>query len=112
MSTDPGFVEYIADQVDSSCQITCRRMFGEYGLYARGKFVAVACDNQLFIKPTEAGRSFIGNVVEAPPYAGAKPWFLVRDEIDDAEWLTQLIALTESSLPMPKPKKKRAKNRG
>ncbi|MBU1240598.1 competence protein TfoX, partial [Myxococcota bacterium] len=56
------------------------------------------------VKPTSAGRAFIGNVVEAPPYPGARPSFLIEDQLEDREWLSQLIALTEQELPEPKPK--------
>ena len=111
MASDRSFVEYVADQVDERCVITYRQMFGEYGLYSKGKIVALICDNQLFVKPTEAGRSFIGDVVEAPPYPGAKNSFLIQDKIEDAEWLSRLIEVTEEELPKPKPKKKRRRNR-
>lgn len=47
--------------------------------------------------------------VEAPPYPGAKNSFLIEDDIEDAEWLTELFVLTERELPAPKPKKKRTK---
>jgi TfoX/Sxy family transcriptional regulator of competence genes len=86
-------------------------MFGEYALYSKGKVVALICDNQLFVKPTEAGRSFIGQAVEAPAYPGAKPAFLIQDEIEDREWLTQLITLTEKELPKPKPKARKKSKR-
>ena len=86
-------------------------MFGEYVLYSNGKVVALLCDNQLFIKPTKAGRAFIGDVVEAPPYPGAKLSFLIQDEIENREWLSQLIRLTEAELPAPKPKKKKKKKK-
>ena len=107
MASSLEFVEFVADQVDDSCDITYRKMFGEYALYSRGKVVALICDEQLFVKPTEAGREYIGDVVEAPPYPGAKNSFLIGDEIDDAEWLTGWIRVTEAELPTPKPKKKK-----
>ena len=107
MATDIDFVKFVADQIDSSCDISYRKMFGEYALYSRGKVVALLCDDQLFVKPTEAGRSFIGEVTEAPPYPGAKLSFLIQDQIEDGEWLTRLIELTEEELPQPKPKRKR-----
>ena len=34
---------------------------------------------------------------------------LDEDEIEDAEWLTELIVRTERELPAPRPKKKRKK---
>jgi TfoX/Sxy family transcriptional regulator of competence genes len=61
--------------MENAGTITAKSMFGEYGLYAEGKIFAVVCDNKLFIKPTEAGRTYIVDVVEAPPYPGAKPSF-------------------------------------
>ncbi len=107
MATDPDFVKFVADQINDTCEISYRKMFGEYALYSKGKVVALVCDNQLFIKSTEAGKSFIGDVVEAPPYPGAKLAFLIQDKIEDGEWLSQLITLTEEELPMPKPKSRK-----
>jgi TfoX/Sxy family transcriptional regulator of competence genes len=111
VASDLAFVEFIADQFDDACDVSYRKMFGEYALYSKGKVVALICDNQLFVKPTEAGRSFIGDVVEAPPYPGAKLSFLIEDRLEDREWLTQLIRLTEHALPMPKPKRKKKRKR-
>ena len=107
MASDPDFVRFVADQIDPGCDVSYRKMFGEYALYSGKKVVALICRNQLFVKQTEAGRAFIGDVVEAPPYPGAKPAFLIEDEIEDGEWLTQLIRLTEAELPEPKPKRKK-----
>lgn len=107
MASDIEFVKFVSDQIDESCEVTYRMMFGEYALYSKGKVVALICDDQLFVKPTDAGRSYIGEVVEAPPYPGAKNSFLIGDQIEDGDWLTQLITLTEAALPAPKPKKKK-----
>ena len=88
--------------------MTARRMFGEYGLYCDGKLVALICDDQLYVKPTEAGRACLGTAVEAPPYPGAKPSFLIPGERwEEADWLSELIRLTAAVLPAPKPKPKR-----
>ena len=107
MASDLNYVEYIVEQIENIGEISYRYMFGEYALYCNDKVVALICNDQLFVKPTNAGRSFIGNVVEAPPYKGAKPAFLIEDQIEDREWIGRLISLTEKELPMPKPKKKR-----
>lgn len=111
MASDLDFVQFVVDQIDDSCEISYRKMFGEYALYSRGKVVALICDNRLFLKPTEAGRSFIGDVVESPPYPGAKLSFLIEDNIEDRDWLSRLITLTEEALPSPKPKKRRTKGK-
>lgn len=107
MANDPDFVQYVCGQVDEACDVSYRHMFGGTTLYSRGKVVALICDNQLFIKPTEAGRDFIGEVIEAPAYEGSKNFFLVQEKIDDTEWLTELVRRTERELPKPKPRRKR-----
>ncbi len=109
MSSDLSFVEFVVDQIENAGVITYRKMFGEYAIYSNRKVVALICDNQLFIKPTEGGRSFIRDVVEAPPYPGAKLFFLIEDKIEDREWLSNLIRITEKELPEPKPKKRNLK---
>ena len=107
MGSDLDFVQFVVDQIDDGCEASFRKMFGEYALYSKGKVVALVCDNQLFVKPTAAGRNYIRDVVESPPYPGAKISFLIQDQIEDSEWLSDLIALTEQELPMPRRKAKR-----
>ena len=107
MASDQSFVEFIVDQVENAGQITYKKMFGEYALYCEEKVVALVCDNQLFIKPTEGGRAFIGDVVEAPAYTGAKPSFLIDARVEDREWISSLIRITYEELPEQKIKKKK-----
>ena len=64
------------------------------------------CDDRLFVKPTEGGRASIGEVVESPPYPGAKPSLLIEDQIEDPHWLSELVRITALELPPPKPKKR------
>jgi len=105
MASDPDFVAFVVDQIDDDCAPSFRKMFGEYGLYSGTKFFAVICDDRLFVKPTAPGRDYIGDVVEAPPYPGAKSYFLIEDRIDDGPWLSELVRITAGALPEPKPKK-------
>jgi DNA transformation protein and related proteins len=105
MASDLDFVEYVCDQISAAGSITFRKMFGEYAIYCEGKVVALVCDNQLFVKPTAGGRSAIDGVVEALPYPGAKPYFLIGDRLDDRDWLANLVRITERETPAPKPKK-------
>jgi len=107
MSSDQNFVEFIVDQIKNAGVITYRKMFGEYALYSDGKVVALICDNQLYVKPTKAGQTFIGNVTEAPAYPGAKLSFLIQDQFEDSAWFSELIRITANALPPPKPKKKK-----
>ncbi len=105
MGSDAGFAQYVADQLSGDLGITYRKMFGEYGVYSHGKLVGLICDNRLFVKPTEGGRTFIGDPVEAPPYPGAKNSFLIEDRVDDGAWLSDLVRITARELPPPKPRR-------
>ena len=106
MASDKEFVLFVADQFENCGEITSRAMFGEYGIYADGKLFGLICDNKLFIKPTKAGRAYIENLVEAPPYPGAKNSFLIGDKIEDRSWLSELARITLEELPEPRKKKK------
>lgn len=108
MASDLSFVEFIAGQMKEAGSITYRKMFGEYALYCERKVIALICDNRLFIKPTDAGKKFIGDVVNAPAYPGAKPSFLIEDKLKDQAWISNLAKITAKSLPVPEPKKKKA----
>ncbi|MEO7174793.1 MAG: TfoX/Sxy family protein [Saprospiraceae bacterium] len=107
MASDQTFVDFVLDQIVNAGEISAKKMFGEYAIYSDGKIFGLICDNKLFIKPTIAGRAFIGNVVEAAPYVGAKPSFLIEDKIEDRDWLSELIRISIKELPAPKPKKKK-----
>lgn len=109
MASSKDFVEFVVDQIDNAGQITSRMMFGEYAVYSDGKIFGLICDNKLFIKPTEAGRRFIKDVVEAPPYPGAKNSFLIGDRLDNRDWISELVRVSVKELPEPKPKKKKKK---
>lgn len=108
MASDLSFVEYVVDQFQEDCAVTYKKMFGEFGLFSQGKMFGMVCDDHLFFKRTEGGHAFIGEgVVVAPPYPGAKPIFLIEDQIDDSEWLSELARITTRELPLPKPRKRK-----
>ena len=107
MSTDNEFIEYIFNQAQGAGQVSYRKMFGEYALYVDGKVVALVCNNQLFVKPTDAGRRLLGTPSLAPPYPGARDHFLLDAEVDDSERLAELLRATADALPLPRPKKTR-----
>ena len=105
MASDQNFLNFVLEQIRNAGEITTKKMFGEYGIYSEGKLFGLICDNKLFIKPTKSGREFIVNVIEASPYEGAKPSFLIEDKIEDSDWLSELIRISVKELPAPKPKK-------
>ena len=103
MASDMEFVEYVVGQLSELGEIRYKKMFGEYGIYLQEKLVALVCDNQLFVKPTESGRAFLKSVKEEPPYPGAKPSFLI-EELENRELLRELIEITWLELPVKKVK--------
>jgi TfoX/Sxy family transcriptional regulator of competence genes len=90
MSSDGSFVQFLVDQLADAGAITQKSMFGGHCIYCDQRVVALVCDDQLFVKPTEGGRHFIGDVVEGFAYEGAKALFLIEEQLEDPEWLSEL----------------------
>lgn len=107
MASDISYVNFILDQLENAGEIVAKKMFGEYAIYSDGKLFGLICDNKLFIKPTESGKRFIKDVVELPPYVGAKPSFLIDARLEDKKWLSELVRISINELPEPKVKKKK-----
>ncbi|MDB6008419.1 MAG: hypothetical protein JWL65_669 [Gammaproteobacteria bacterium] len=108
MASDREFVTFVCEQLRGAGEISSKRMFGEAAIYQNGKVVGLVCDNQLFLKATEPGRAKIGSPVEAPPFPGANNWFLMTD-LDDPEFLADLVRATAEALPAPKIKTKKTR---
>lgn len=113
MTSRASTAEFILNQVADAGAVSVRKMFGEYALFCDGKLTALIFDGHLLVKPTDAGRTHIGSVTEAPPYKGAKPYFLVSgDRWDDRAWLAALIRLTSAELVVrSKPPRRKARKR-
>jgi TfoX/Sxy family transcriptional regulator of competence genes len=111
MGSSIDTVQFICDQAGLGARLTYRKMFGEYGLYVDGKIVALVCNDQLFLKPTPEAKAFLGEMPEAPPYPGCKPFPLLGGVLDDPERLKAALEITASVLPEPKPKMKKARKK-
>lgn len=110
MASRQSIVDFVVEQMSAAGDITAKKMFGEYGVYCDGKIIGLVCDDDLFVKPTDGGRAYIGKVVEAPPYPSAKPSFKISgDQIEDADWLAGLIKITFDELSAPKKRKPKKK---
>lgn len=109
MATSPRTIEYLLDQLSGAGELRARKMFGEYALYLGGKVVALVCDDTLFVKMTEAGKSYAETrAVDAPAYPGARPSLRIEeDALDDREFLCALVRITAEALPLPVLKKPR-----
>ena len=86
--------------------MTVKKMFGDYGIYCDGKIVGLICDDCFFLKPVEGIRPLLRVVDMRPPYEGAKDYFYIAD-VDDRDYLSQLVRQACRLLPEPKPKKRK-----
>jgi TfoX/Sxy family transcriptional regulator of competence genes len=106
MPTQDRTVAFLQDQLSAVRGLSIRKMFGEYGVWVDGKTVGLVCNDQLFIKPTAAGKLLAADAPEASPYRGARPSMLIDAELwEDADWLCGLVRATSEALPAPKPKR-------
>ena len=104
MASSKDFVDYVCDQIRGAGEISVRKMFGEYAVYCDGKVVALICDDQVFVKKTDAATMLLGEKAEEGfPYPGAKPHFVVN-ELDNPRFMAQLIQAIQAELPPPNPK--------
>jgi TfoX/Sxy family transcriptional regulator of competence genes len=87
-------------------QPQARKMFGEYGLYLDGKIIGSLADDQLFVKVTPVGLSYLDESHLCPAYPGAKPSLRVPDaRWGEGAWLRSFLQATADALPLPPPKK-------
>ena len=111
MASRVDTVQYVCDQAGLGKRLTYKKMFGEYALYLDGKVVAFICDDQLFLKPTQQAREYLGDVSEAPLFPGSKNYFLLTEEPDDPDRLREALLITARALPEPRPKSPRRSRR-
>ena len=105
MASNVDFVQYVVEQCAEAGEIVAKKMFGDYGIYCNVKIFGLICDDCFYVKPTEAGRLVLREVVMRPPYEGAKPYFYVAD-VDDRVYLSRLVKVTCDALPEPETKRK------
>lgn len=101
MASNPDFVQYIIDQCSGAGDIAVRKMMGDYCAFCNGILFGLICDNNLYVKVTEPGRAVLKEVILRPPYNGARDYFYISD-VDDRDYLANLIKVTLPALPKPK----------
>ena len=106
MATETSYALYIKDQLNGLGRVEVNKMFGEYGVYLEGKFVALLCDNVFYLKHIPQVAEHLTEVLEGPPYKGAKPWYII-EQTDDRQYLQQIVEITYHALPEPRLKKEK-----
>ena len=106
MASSKEYLDFILEQLSDLEEITYRAMMGEYIIYYRGKIVGGIYDNRFLVKPVKSAIEYMENAIYELPYNGAKEMLLVND-VDNKDFLTDLINAMYDELPAPKPKKKK-----
>ena len=103
MASSKEYMDFILEQLSELDDVSCRAMMGEYILYYRGKIIGGIYDDRFLVKPTKSAVAMMPNAEMELPYDGAKEMLLV-DDVDNKEFLRELLEAMYSELPAPKKK--------
>lgn len=104
MASTKEYLDFVLEQLSRLDEISSRAMMGEYILYYRGKVFGGIYDDRLLVKPVPAAVKLMPDVELELPYDGAKEMLLV-DDIDNREFLCELVRCMWEDLPDKKKKK-------
>ena len=103
MASSKDYLNYILEQLSELNDITHRAMMGEYVLYYRGKVFGGIYDDRFLVKTTKSAIAMMPDAEMELPYEGAKEMILV-DDVDNREFLRELVEAMYEELPVPKRK--------
>ena len=104
MASSKDYLDFILEQLSGLEEITYRQMMGEYILYYRGKVIGGVYDDRFLVKQTKSALAMMPDADLELPYEGAKEMLLV-DDVENKEFLKELIEAMYGELPAPKKKK-------
>ena len=104
MASTKEYLDFVLDQLSGLEEISFRAMMGEYILYYRGRIFGGIYDDRLLVKPVPEAVKLMPDASMELPYEGAKEMILV-DDVDNREFLCELVEAMYEDLPAPKKKK-------
>ena len=104
MASSKEYLDFILEQLSGLGNITYRAMMGEYIIYYGGKIVGGIYDDRFLVKPVKSAVEMMPGADMELPYEGAKEMLLV-DDVEDREFLRELLDAMYDELPAPKKKK-------
>lgn len=104
MASSKEYLDFILEQLSELEGISYRAMMGEYILYYGGKIVGGIYDDRFLVKVTKSSREMMPDAELELPYEGAKEMLLV-DDVENKEFLRELLETMYPELPLPKKKK-------
>ena len=105
MASGREYLDFILEQLSGLEGITFKPMMGEYILYMKGRIFGGIYDDRFLVKPTKSAVAMMPDADRELPYEGAKEMLLV-DNVDNREFLADLLLAMYDELPAPKPKKR------
>ena len=105
MASSKEYLDFILEQLSGLEGITFKPMMGEYILYTHGRIFGGIYDDRFLVKPTKSAAAMMSDADMELPYEGAKEMLLV-DNVDNREFLTELVTAMYDELPAPQQKKK------
>ena len=100
MASSREYLDFVLDQLSALDGISYKKMMGEFIIYLRGKIVGGIYDDMFLVKPVPSAMQLIPELRFVSPYPGAKE-MLVVDNIDDRDFLTELVGTMYDELPVP-----------
>ena len=104
MASSTEYLDFILEQLSGLENVTWKAMMGEYIIYWRGKIVGGIYDDRFLVKPTKSAVAMMPDAERELPYEGAKEMLLV-DDVENKEFLRELLEAMYPELPLPKKKK-------
>ena len=104
MASSKEYLDFILEQLSELDEITYRGMMGEYIIYYRGKVIGGIYDDRFLVKNIKAAADLMPEAAMELPYDGAKEMLLV-DDIENKEFLRELLEAMVDALPTPRKKK-------
>ena len=104
MASTKEYLDFILEQLSELDEITYKAMMGEYIIYYRSKIVGGIYDDRFLVKNIKAAVDKMPDADLELPYEGAKKMLLV-DDVDNKEFLRELLEAMYDELPAPKKKK-------
>ena len=105
MASSKEYLQFVLGQLSDLEEITYRAMMGEFIIYYRGKIIGGIYDDRLLVKPVPVAVKMMPDAEMEPPYDGAKKMILV-DDVDNRQFLCELVESMWEELPERKSKKK------
>ena len=105
MASSREYLDFILEQLSSLEGISHRAMMGECIIYYRDKVVGGIYDDRFLVKPVEVALKMMPDAQIELPYEGGSRMLAV-DNVEDREFLQNLIEAMYDELPAPRKKPK------